>query len=81
VRERPEQGLPVSRFRETSIVDRRVRGDVPSHPLPSGERLFLIFPRRAWLCFPVVLIVLVLIDFWALPLFGVSPERPGAARP
>jgi len=34
----------LDRFRETSIVDRRVRGDVPPHPLPSGERLSLIFP-------------------------------------
>ena len=38
-------------FRETFTVDRRVRGDVPPHPLPSGERLFLIFspmkPRLA----------------------------------
>ena len=33
----------LDRFRETSIVDRRVRGDVPPHPLPSGERLFVIF--------------------------------------
>ena len=30
----------LDRFRETSIVDRRVRGDVPPQPLPSGERLF-----------------------------------------
>lgn len=37
----------LDRFRETSIVDRRVRGDVPPHPLPSGERLFLIFPDEA----------------------------------
>src|SRR5690349_21140946 len=34
----------LDRFRETSIVDRRVRGDVPPHLLPSGERLLLIFP-------------------------------------
>ena len=34
----------LDRFRETSIVDRRVRGDVPPHPLPSGERLFLDLP-------------------------------------
>ena len=34
----------LDRFRETSIVDRRVRGDVPPHPVPSGERLLLIFP-------------------------------------
>ena len=33
----------LDRFRETSIVDRRVRGDVPPHPRPSGERLFSIF--------------------------------------
>ena len=36
----------LDRFRETSIVDRRVRGDVPPHPLPSGERPFLIFPMQ-----------------------------------
>ena len=36
----------LDRFRETSIVDRRVRGDVPPHPLPSGERMFLIFPMK-----------------------------------
>jgi hypothetical protein len=35
----------LDRFRETSIVGWRVRGDVPPHPLPSGERLFFIFPR------------------------------------
>lgn len=34
----------LDRFRETPIVDRRVRDDVPPHPLPSGERLFWIFP-------------------------------------
>ena len=27
--------LQAARFRETSIVDRRVRGDVPPHPLPN----------------------------------------------
>jgi hypothetical protein len=35
----------LDRFSETSTVDLRVRGDVPPHPLPSGERLFLIFAR------------------------------------
>jgi hypothetical protein len=35
----------LDRFSETSTVDRRVRGDVPPHPLPSGERLFSIFSR------------------------------------
>lgn len=58
----------LDRFSETSIVGRRVRGGVPPHPLASAERLFLIFPRRAWICFPAVLIVLVLI---------IDAEQPG----
>jgi hypothetical protein len=33
----------LDRFRETSIVGRRVRGGVPPHPLPSGDRLLLNF--------------------------------------
>jgi hypothetical protein len=37
----------LDRFRETSIVDRRVRGVSPPHPLPSGERMPLIFPNEA----------------------------------
>jgi hypothetical protein len=35
----------LDRFSETSIVDQGVRGDVPPHPLPSGERLLLALPR------------------------------------
>ena len=68
----------LDRFRETSIVTRTgVRGDVPPHPLPSGECLFLIFPRCAWACFLMVLIVLVLFDFWSCS-FGVSRRASGA---
>ena len=37
----------LDRFRETSTLDRRVRGGVPPHPLPSGERLLLNFPSAA----------------------------------
>jgi hypothetical protein len=34
----------LDRSRETPTLDHRVRGVVPPHPVPSGERLFLIFP-------------------------------------
>jgi hypothetical protein len=69
----------LDRFAETSTLVRRVRGGVPPHPLPSGERLLLTFPRCAWACFPVVLIVLVLIDSGSCPLSACSP--PGLSCP
>src|SRR5215467_4040138 len=69
----------LDRFRETSIVGRRARGDVPPHPLPSGERLFLIFPRcsrglTSWSWFPPSLAALLHTgDCFLIR----SPPRPG----
>jgi hypothetical protein len=55
----------LDRFRETSTLDRRVRGAVPPHPLPSGERLSWSSPapprpgghRLPVGCFPLGLVV------------------------
>jgi hypothetical protein len=70
-------GFSLDRFPFASIVDRRVRGGVPPHPPPSGERLFLIYRPLLRTCPPVVLVVLVLVVSCGL-LFPV--RFPGLPR-
>ena len=73
-------GFSLDRFPFASTLVRRVRGGVPPHPLPSGERLLLIFPCCPWACFPGRCLSSWCSSTPGSALFLVCPPRASGAR-